>query len=792
MGGALPAWSQEQHANSDKVLHAVRAQNGMQIDGRLDEASWAYASADGRFTQRDPNQDQAPTESTTVQVVYDDEAIYFGITLFDSQPDKIEKRLDRRDRPWNGDRISVNLDPYHDHRTGYFFVVNAAGVEGDGLLYNDGWEDDDWDGVWDSAVTITDRGWIAEIKIPYHTIRFTRQEKYVWGVNFIRDIYRTKERDFWAIVRRGESGWVSRFGHIEGIERITPPMRLQTIPYTVSKGQIAPVAPRTPRGNTLNQRFGGDVKYGLTSNMTLDMTFNPDFGQVEADENVLNLTTFETFFSEKRPFFLEGAQIFDTPLGLFYSRRIGRSPSRSPDLRGGKVLDHPPATNILGAAKLTGRTQGGTTLGLVSAVTAEEYAVVEDSSGARHSDLVEPRAAYNVLRLKRDVMKNSSIGFMATHATRAGERPATTSGVDWNLNFLNNMYSFIGQVAASRTGQDARRNGVGAEVRFSKYGGNHIGGEISYEGISPAFSINDLGFIRRSNFHNLRGWFNIRGNNPWKFTRRRNINFNTWGSWNFDGAKLSQGVNMNANVQFTNYWWTFTGFGRDLSVLDDRETRGNGLVRIPGEWFAWWGVESDFRRRATGEFWIDFGRDRDGKFTSFGLFSQLQILPNVQVRFGPEYSWRRGVSRWVANATDPADTARQIPVFGELDSDNLSLVTRATVTFTKDLSFQLYNQLFFAAGNYKNFKALTSPDTFGPLASGIYTDNPDFNSRSMNLNAVLRWEYRPGSTLFLVWTQARSGSGTPGDASFRRNLAGIFDAPGENVLLLKLNYWWNI
>jgi len=351
--GMQPAWSQEEkHANSDKVMHAVRAQDEIRIDGILDDAAWAYASRNGGFIQRYPNQDEAPTDSTVVQIVCDDEAVYFGITLFDSQPDKIERRLDRRDRPWDGDRVSVNIDSYHDHRTGYFFVVNAAGVEGDGLLFDDGNEDTDWDGVWDSNVKITNYGWVLEMKIPYHTIRFTRQDSYVWGVNFIRDTYRTKERDFWATVRRGESGWVSRFGHLEGIENITPPMRLQMVPYTVSRGQLAPIAPQTPKGNDLNQSLGGNIKYGLTSNMTLDLTANPDFGRVEADGAQLNLSTFEQFFTEKRPFFLEGAQIFDTPLDLFYSRRIGRTPSRSADLRGGTLLERPPAEIFSGRPNL--------------------------------------------------------------------------------------------------------------------------------------------------------------------------------------------------------------------------------------------------------------------------------------------------------------------------------------------------------------------------------------------------------------------------------------------------------
>jgi len=785
----------ENRTAENKVIHAIRASEGISIDGRLDDAAWAYASPISGFTQREPIQDEPPTERTEIRMVYDDEAVYFGVMMYDAEPDKIVKRLARRDRPWDADYISISIDPYHDHRTGFYFTVNAAGIEGDGLMYNDTRRDSDWDGVWDSSVKITEDGWVAEVKIPYHTIRFTRQEIYTWGINFQRSIFRKNERDYWAMIRRGENGWVSRFGHIEGIEHITPPMRLQAIPYLLSSGQLAPVSPRTPQGKAFQQRVGVNLKYGITSNLTLDMTANPDFGQVEADEAVLNLSVFEAFFPEKRPFFIEGSQIFDTPMGLFYSRRIGRSPTGSFDTRDGDAVlqERPPATSIITAAKMTGRTQSGTTIGLVSAVTAEEYATLVDTVlNFRFRDQIEPRATYNVLRLKRDILNNSFVGMMATNAARTGESPATTGGVDWGLNMFNNMYSFNGQVALSRTGQDVRKTGIGTEMRLSKRGGDHIGGDIRYEGLSRDFAINDLGFLRRSNIHNLRGGINVRGNNPWRFTRRRGLNFNTSASWNLDGDKLRQNFNANANTQLMSWWWTNIGYGRNLSVLDDVETRDNGLLRLPANNFYWWGIDSDFRKNVSGGLFLNIGGDRDGDFRSVSLNTRIRIKDNIEIRIQPRYSQSRGVSRWVENVDNPADLTTQIPVFGKLDTDRFSVVTRANITFTKDLSLQFYNQLFFASGAYKSYKALTSPDTFGTLTPGLYTENPDFNSRSMNVNALFRWEYRPGSTLFLVWTQARSGSGIPGDAAFGRNLAGIFDAPSENVLLMKFNYWWNM
>jgi hypothetical protein len=296
----------------DKVVHAVRAQDGISIDARLDDAAWAYASPIRDFTQREPIQDAPPTETTEIRIAYDDEAVYFGIMMYDSEPDKIVKRLARRDRPWDADYISISIDPYHDHRIGFYFTVSASGIEGDGLMYNDTRRDSDWDSVWDSSVRITEEGWVAEVKIPYHTIRFIRQEIYTWGLNFQRSIFRKNERDYWMMIRRGENGWLYRFGHIEGIENISPPM------------------------------------------------------------------------------------------GLFYSRRIGRSPSGSFDTRDGDavLLERPLATRIISAAKMTGRTQSGITIGLVSAVTGKEYATLVDTvQDVRFRDQIEPRATYKLFVL---------------------------------------------------------------------------------------------------------------------------------------------------------------------------------------------------------------------------------------------------------------------------------------------------------------------------------------------------------------------------------------------------------
>ena len=365
-------WAHEPNTHPPKkTMTAVRVNSPPpKIDGVLDDEVWQYTPAFTGFTQKEPNEGEPATESTTVQVAYDDEALYIGIIAYDREPDKIVAQLTRRDQQVEGDVISVSLDPYHDHQTGNYFKINPIGWLGDGNLYNDTEWDNTWDGVWEARATIYDNGWAVEYKIPYHVLRFSPKEEYTWGINVDRFISRKKEHVYWVMVPKKESGWVSRFGHLEGIKDIHPPTHLGCLPFTMAKSTFEPESSTNPDGRELFSSAGLDLRYGLTSNLSLNATLNPDFGQVEADPAVLNLSVFETLFQERRPFFVEGAKIFQTPIQLFYSRRIGKRPEHFSIPSGNRTIDRPEATTILGAAKLTGKTASKNTFGIMEAVTA--------------------------------------------------------------------------------------------------------------------------------------------------------------------------------------------------------------------------------------------------------------------------------------------------------------------------------------------------------------------------------------------------------------------------------------
>ena len=412
------------------------------IDGYFREAEWSLPEPADGFVQLEPDEGRPATEQTEIRILYDDEAIYFGCRMFDSDPGAIVARLARRDYEIESDQISIRIDSFHDHQTGFEFTVLASGTKVDIIQFNDGAnEDDSWDAVWDVHTRIFTWGWAAEIRIPFSQLRFSQTGE--WGVNFRRIVNRKNEVTFWVLVPKSEAGFISRFGHLEGLSAIPQPGRLEVLPYALGRVTDGPVSPVNPEGTRWEADAGLDLKYGLAGNLTLNATVNPDFGQVEVDPAVLNLTTFETFYPEKRPFFVEGAQIINFTTfggnlgpGLFYSRRIGRPPSIQADTSGGRTLrEYPATTTILGAAKLTGKTAGGLSIGALSAVTAEEEAVVVDSLGREARQVVAPLSSYNVLRLRQDVLQNSNVGGALTAVARRGGEPAFTGGFDWKLRF---------------------------------------------------------------------------------------------------------------------------------------------------------------------------------------------------------------------------------------------------------------------------------------------------------------------------------------------------------------------
>ncbi len=787
-------FAQETDEDTIKSITAVRANPGVKIDGVLDEEFWQKAPRSGDFTQYQPDEGEPASESTFVMVAYDDEALYVGMLMYDSEPDKIISRLTRRDRYVESDLVNVIIDSYHDHQTAYAFTLCASGTQKDGYYYNDSWSDDNWDAVWESATKITPWGWVAEIKIPFHCLRFACEENPVWGFYCSRRICRKSELDRWIYIPESASGFVSHFGHLKGLKNLTPPKRLEILPYAVSYEETEAKSLGNPDGRDLFGNSGFDLKYGITSNITLDATVNPDFGQVEQDETILNLSTFETWYPEKRPFFLEGFKIFETPFDLFYSRRIGKAPSGWPD-NVDYYIDRPAATTILAAGKISGKTQGGTSIGILEAVTQREKAKFMHLDGYRKKEVIEPEANYLVARLKQDVLKNSTVGIMATAVNQKDFHPAYTGDVDWDLRFHNGDYRCAGQIIGSKTGPE--EDGWGTYFSFEKQGGEYIRGSISAEYLDRGVNLNHMGFLTRNDYKEVWGWVQYRTTKEWWIIRKTWNNLNIGTADNLSGVKLTRGGNFNNSIELVNFWSLGGGIWRDFdNIYSDVETRGGPPAPIPigQNWWVW--LVTDSRRWWQINPYFEMGDTWDGRFKTYSLWLNLQPRSNIEISGGPGYYRSEGVSRWLTDLED--EDGDRIDIFGEQDMERFDMTVRATYTFTKNLTLQLYAQPFMAAVDYRNFKKLVPPDEFEYVDTSVYDENdennqPDFNWKSFNSNVVLRWEYRPGSTLFLVWTQNRNTwEQGVGDFRFRRDWSDMFDTVPGNTFLIKINYWWSI
>ncbi len=814
------------------VAQATRVARGIVIDGRGDEEGWRTAQVIDDFRQFAPTEDADPRFRTEARVVYDNHNLYVLVRMFDPHPDSILPLLARRDVRTASDQIKIVIDSYHDRRSGYQFAANPAGVKRDYSVTNDGNEDDSWDGIWDVVTRIDSLGWVAEFRIPLSQLRFTQADQHTFGFGIWRDIQRFGERDSWPVYRRTKPGLASQLGELRGLDGIPATRRLEATPYTVTRDVSHPEA----SGNFGRQQqlsLGADVKYGLTSNLTLDATINPDFGQVEADPSVLNLTAFEQFYQERRPFFLEGQGIFRYDLncndgscsGLFYSRRIGRSPQL-----GGQYYDDANTTNttILGAGKLTGRLANGLSVGVLDAMTQREV--------GQGGKTIEPAANYAVVRLQQDLRKgNSGLGLMLTSTNRQLDSwsadylrsGAFTLGVDFRHRFLKNNYELSGYLAGSRVNGTASSIGLlqtnsvhnfqrpgadlGLDSAATSMGGatmqlglNKLGGGITrfstgYTRATPGFEINDLGFQSRADVQGYSNWFQLVFQQPTSWYRSVRVNFNQWNQWNTGGQLLELGGNVNAHTEFTNQWWAHAGF--NLSGLgasyDDRVSRGGPAVRQVYNRSGWLGFEGDPRGKVQPALFAQGQlRDASGSW-QWGIDPQveLRMASRMQARLG--LSYRRGVSdaQWYGNTTDAQGVTHY--TFARLEQNVASLTTRFDYTATRNLSLQVYAAPFVATGKYSDRRELADPraasyaDRLKPFGSASWLDG--FNFKQFRSNTVVRWEYRPGSTLFFVWSQGRQQDGlNAGTFQAGRDMRDLFGARPDNTFLVKASYWFSL
>ena len=868
---------------------ATRLHGAITIDGRLDDPIWQQAAPISDLLQTAPLEGQPATERTEIRLAYDDDAIYVGARLRDRSP--VTSRLARRDSGLeDSDSFVLLLDSYHDHETAYRFETNPSGVKGDAIVASNrrrrGGADSSWDPVWDLATAVADSGWVVEMRIPFSQLRFDREEQQVWGIQIERNIHRNQENATFPFTPLLERAGVSRFAHLSGIEGIQSGRRLELLPYAVARGEYlqldapAGVAFGNPYRSGADH-FGGagvDLKYRIASNVTLDAAVNPDFGQVEVDPSVINLTAFETRFSERRPFFVEGADIFTfgeggptgsvgRPPQILYSRRIGRSPRGSVPSEA-VFSEMPTATTILGAAKVTGRVGDGWSLGLLEVVTASEAARYVDVDRETGELAVEPAANHFVGRLRRQIRGGATrFGVIGTAVNR--DVPGTTlesslhssaysGGIDFAHETTDRTWMFSGLVAGSHVGgsADAIANTQSSSARYYQrpdadhlevnpsatslsglylmgFIGKQAGSFIMRNGmawVSPGFEANDLGFHSHADRVLWDTHFQYEQVEPGRILRSWNVGGGPDAVWNSAGDRVFANVNVNLNLTFLNYWRTFLRVQVNPWTDDDRLTRGGPMARSPGTFTGRVRLTSDGRRAAVVRGTYAWGSDDVGGWDRrVQLNLDARLRETLQISFGPSYSRSYSTAQYVTRIDDPfaGATFGSRYVFADLDQTTVSLETRVNATFSPTLSLQLYVEPFVSVGDYGSFKEFRAPGTFdfleygtdtgtvtrdvagnssidpdggGPAGSYEVADQ-DFSYRSLIGNAVLRWEWRPGSTLFLVWQQSRINSvighgsaGTNpwvGTFDLDRDAGDLFRVAADNILLIKVNFWLN-
>ena len=801
------------------------------LDGKLDDQAWAGAQTIDSFLEYDPNPGVESRFKTDVRVTHDDKYLYIMARMYDPHPDSIIALLSRRDVRTQSEQLKIMIDSYHDRMTGYEFCVNPAGVKRDFYVSNDNNEDGSWDAVWDVATAVDSLGWVAEFRIPFSQMRFPNKPSHTFGFMVVRDVARTGARISWPLYHREKQGYFSQLGDLEGITDIGKPSRLEVAPYVVTKNETRPSGSSFDHPQSVSA--GADVKYGLSSNLTLNATINPDFGQVEADPSVLNLSAFEQFFDERRPFFLEGSGIFTFNTacgdidsgctGLFYSRRIGRSPQLT-----GLYGDDRSATNttILGASKLTGRVGKGLSVGLLDAVAQREVGVDDKT--------IEPLTNYVVGRLQQDFRKGQSgIGVMVTGVNRSLDestspflrRSAYTGGVDLRHRFSSNNYELRAYLAASQINgtEEAilatQRDGVhryqrpdddveldptrtslfgdAERLSISKFGGGITRFQTVLQRFSPGFETNDLGFQSRADQMMFRNWFSLNYNRPTRTYQRASFNFNSMNQWTTEGLPTTIGLNTNFHIQLRNFMWTHFGVNYNdfTPTYNDRYARGGPAVRNAQSTNFWSGIESDSRKKTNLYFWFGGYRGDEGKTTGWYVNPELatKIGSQLSASIGLNYSRDINDSQWRANFGESGVDSTHY-TFARLDQKTVSMTTRIDYTATPTLSFQFYGSPFVSTGDYSNWRELDDPrakkydDRFKSYAGG---DPGGFDFKEFRSNTVMRWEYRPGSTLFLVWQQGRSMDGNPEAFSFTRGLKNVFDTHPNNTFLVKVSYWFN-
>jgi hypothetical protein len=874
------------HERLAPTARATPAVGEIEIDGVLDEPTWREAPVADRFVQYDPNSGAPATQRTEVRFAYDDETFYVGARMHDELGARgVIGRLARRDANPPGDYLQLIFDTFFDHLGRTIFLITPAGTRNES--YGPGGSDPDssWDPIYRVKTTVDSLGWTLEMAIPFSQLRYARGEEVVWGMQIWRYVERLNETQMWSYWGRNDQGGPPRFGHLTGI---VPPAtrgdRLELLPYVVTQAETtAEVDADDPFAEETETklRVGADLKYLLTSDLTLTATVNPDFGQAEVDPAVVNLSDFETFFPEKREFFIESRGLFQygglwcftcsniSSIDILFTRRIGREPQATNLAFGaGEFADIPDGTTILGATKLTGRTRSGTSIGVLTALTAREHADVATSDEMIEQE-VEPFTSYGAARVRQDLLNGDlTVGGIATSVIRNFDDDALEDqlahhaealGLDAEYWWGDRTYHFLANTAFSnvsgseaailrlqrssaryfqRPDRDHGSNGIFSDrydpeleslrgyasyARVAKDAGE-MRWEGSFASRSPGFEINDLGFLTRTDFLWAHGNFRQQWSTPTSWGRWLSYTAGGQRRWNYDGDMTESQLNGNVFYQAPFYWETsLFGLWRPRAI-DDRATRGGPAVESPSFYFLSYYAATDRRKPVIVELNSSTAASEEGtRDWSMSVELSFQPASNVKVSAGPALDYAESSAQFVTSVDDPTaeDFYGRRYVFSDLEQTQFSMNTRLNWTFTPTMSLELFAQPLISGNDFSNFKEFAAPreleklvygedigtirtegegdastffvdpDAEGPAAEFSF-DDPDFNFRSLRGNLVFRWEYRPGSTLFLVWTQDRSSTEAIGDFDFSRDFDALREAEADQVFLIKATYWLGI
>jgi hypothetical protein len=867
-------------ATPPPAVAAVKLETAIAVDGRLDDEAWRKAPAATGLRQYQPKEGAPESLTTEVRFLFDDRALYVGARM--AQPKGVIAPLARRDQLLdasgnNGsfnslttDKLVILLDPYHNRLDEAWFEVNPSGSKGE--QFNG---DPSWDPVWEVATHVDSEGWTAEMRIPFSQLRFSTEPLQTWGLQIWRYVDSLNEQAMWSFRPRDAASGPAFFGQLEGLAIPRQPRQLELLPYAVTGGRFDGAAEGSPYGDRRegNYGLGGDLKYLLTTNLTLDATVNPDFGQVEVDPSVLNLSAFETYYDEKRPFFVAGRSAFSfggmrcffcsnsSSLNAFYSRRIGRPPQLGGYVDGvADASDTPENTSIIAAAKITGRTAGGYTIGVLDAVTGEETARYRPAGGgAEAKQVVEPLTNYFVGRVKKEFRNGATtVGGILTSVARPTDDPvadarlhshAESAGVDWYHTWHGRNYTWMGTTlftnvagspeAVARTQRSSARyfqrpdregggydpsatslQGFGLFTRVGKDNGGALRWELMANSRTPGFENNDSAYVSKVDYLWLNG--NIGGSFSTPTKTYRSIFTSIGGATerNFDGDRTRAAIQAYFGMEFLNYWNLRTFWIHEEPSLDDRLTRGGPVVKRTGYDFGHFQVSTDARKPVVFDVAIEGSRGIGADTRSFDFSPGVALKPtsNIFIELSPTFSYNEGEAQYVTSVADPTASAffGNRYVFGAIRTRTFALSTRLNWTFTPTLTLQLFAQPFVASGDYSSFREFAAPRTLakrvygvdmgtidyragddsyvvdpdgsGPATSFSFGD-PNFTTGALRGTAVLRWEYRPGSTLFFVWTQQRSSYDPASDFGYDRARTAIFDQRPVNVVQVKLTYW---